>query len=167
MVEVVRHTHNLQITHRPPGPPWLFRGLNQRPFAMIDQRVTEKRWSAELHVSPVWRATADRKIGRNSSPSGFPEGLLPTCQMRCHMCRTVRERMAVDGVLWLCRWSRIARTPLPSPQRKQSIGRAISAIRYSGQVELNRTWHLLSQHLDIFCHQHVCWSRLASSQRKQ
>ena len=73
---------------------------DQRPFVMIERRVTEKRWSAELHLSPVCRVTADCKIVRNLRPREVPGGLVPTRQMRYHMCRVMREWMVsgcVDG----------------------------------------------------------------------
>ena len=63
VVEVVWHT---LIGH--PGHRACFRGLKKRPFVMINRRVTEKWWSAELHVSPVWRATAGGKIVRKLEP---------------------------------------------------------------------------------------------------
>jgi hypothetical protein len=96
--------------------------------------VTEKGWSAELHVSPVWRAAVDVEVVRKSS-SRRSRG---SGSYTSNPTSKVSSRVGV-GVRSL---GRVQASPGPCPRisgKKESEGE----FRHnSDHVELNCTWHL-------------------------
>jgi hypothetical protein len=107
---------------------------------MADRRVTEKGSSAELHVSPVWRAAVS-SLRKSRGPGCYTSN--PISRVSC--------RVRVDVVSKITKRHALRRTGELRRCLKEGRSRAIGSTPTMWSLTALGIYH----HLATFCHKHV------------